>query len=115
MKYTGWVFVNIYNWKTETIDAICGFSKQRASDSNSNSHVSSIVKTAVHTILCHRQVYPPSEYSEYLGYMLNVKPDVFTRKQRYRIPVWVSRHPGLNGYIDDVINATRVQIQKVGR
>lgn len=64
----------------ETIDALCGF-----------------IKTAVHTILCHRQVYPAN---------------VFTRRQRYRVPVWSSRHPGLNVYIDDVLAAVKTQVQR---
>ena len=64
----------------ETIDALCGF-----------------LKTAVHTILCHRQVYPAN---------------VFTRRQRYRVPVWSSRHPGLNAYIDDVLSAVKVQVKR---
>lgn len=64
----------------ETIDTLCGF-----------------IKTAVHTILCHRQVYPAN---------------VFIRRQRYRVPVWSSRHPGLNAYIDDVLAAVKVQIQR---
>ncbi|PWN35830.1 DNA-binding protein [Meira miltonrushii] len=64
----------------ETIDALCGF-----------------IKTAVHTILCHRQVYPAN---------------VFARRQRYRVPVWSSRHPGLNAYIDDVLSAVKVQLQR---
>lgn len=37
---------------------------------------------------------------------------MFARRQRYRVPVWASRHPGLNAYIDDVIAAAKTQIQK---
>jgi hypothetical protein len=65
----------------ETVDVLCGF-----------------VKTAIHTILCHRQVYPAN---------------VFTRRQRYRVPVWASRHPGLTAYIDEVVAATKIQVEKV--
>ena len=53
---------------------------------------------ALHSILCFRGVYPAS---------------VFSRKQSYSVPVWASRHPGLNEYIDDIIAAARVQILKV--
>lgn len=59
---------------------------------------------AVAITCCMSHLTPPSKTS-----------DVFTRRQRYRVPVWASRHPGLTAYIDEVVDAAKVQIEKVGR
>lgn len=48
------------------------------------------IEVAIHNILYVRQVYPV---------------EVFTRRKKYDVPVWRSRHPELNEYISGAVNA----------
>eukprot|EP00656_Telonema_subtile_P014176 TRINITY_DN17228_c0_g1_i3.p1 TRINITY_DN17228_c0_g1~~TRINITY_DN17228_c0_g1_i3.p1 ORF type:complete len:106 (+),score=24.72 TRINITY_DN17228_c0_g1_i3:75-392(+) len=56
------------------------------------------LEVAFHTILFSRQIYPK---------------EVFEKRKRYGIPVWMSRHPELNQYISDFIQSTRPWLQQV--
>eukprot|EP00903_Cladosiphon_okamuranus_P017527 g16142.t1 len=50
------------------------------------------LETAVHSLLHARRLYPP---------------DIFERRRKYGVPVWMSRHPELNSYIYEVLLRTR--------
>ncbi|KAI8921577.1 DNA-binding protein [Entophlyctis helioformis] len=50
------------------------------------------MEVAMHFILHARQVYPQ---------------ETFQRAVKYGVPVWISRHPELKGYIQDVVDSIR--------
>ncbi|CAN0369266.1 unnamed protein product, partial [Scytosiphon promiscuus] len=45
------------------------------------------LEAAIHTLLQSRRAYPQ---------------DIFERRRKYGVPVWMSRHPELNTYIYQV-------------
>lgn len=47
------------------------------------------VEVVIHTILCIRQVYPPTS---------------FTRRRAHGVPVYQSRHPQVRAYIAEVVS-----------
>lgn len=57
--------------------------------------ISQFLESAFHTILHLRRVYPP---------------EVFRLHRLYQIPVYRSRHPGLNEYLDGVIKSIREEL-----
>ncbi|KAF8516747.1 DNA-binding protein [Hysterangium stoloniferum] len=52
------------------------------------------LEVAIHNILYVRQIYPP---------------DLFSRRKKYDVPVWRSRHPELNAYISGAVKAGTVE------
>eukprot|EP00752_Nemacystus_decipiens_P003786 g3486.t1 len=50
------------------------------------------LEAAVHSLLHARRLYPP---------------DIFERRRKYGVPVWMSRHPELNSYIHEVLLRAR--------
>ncbi|CAN0564148.1 unnamed protein product, partial [Ectocarpus sp. 12 AP-2014] len=45
------------------------------------------LEAATHSLLHSRRAYPQ---------------DIFERRRKYGVPVWMSRHPELNAYISEV-------------
>ncbi|WWD18736.1 hypothetical protein CI109_103190 [Kwoniella shandongensis] len=58
--------------------------------------ITSFLEISLHTILCIRQVYPPS---------------TFTRRRAHSCPVYQSRHPLVRSYISEVISSISPEIQ----
>lgn len=55
------------------------------------------LQVAFHTILFARQIYPR---------------EVFEKRRQYGLPVWMSRHPDLNKYINDFIHSLRPLLEQ---
>ncbi|CAO1634094.1 unnamed protein product [Parajaminaea phylloscopi] len=53
------------------------------------------VECSIHTILHLRRVYPP---------------EVFRLHRLYQVPVYRSRHPGLNEYLDGIVKSLRAEV-----
>ncbi|WVQ84363.1 hypothetical protein IAT38_006515 [Cryptococcus sp. DSM 104549] len=59
--------------------------------------ITSFLEIALHTILCIRNIYPPS---------------TFTRRRAHSVPVYQSRHPSVRAYISQVIAAISPEIHQ---
>ncbi|WFD32536.1 DNA-directed DNA polymerase [Malassezia sp. CBS 17886] len=68
------------------------------------------VECAIHTILCVRGVYPSSTICARKDAYAT---DVFERRLRHGVPIFQSRHPGLNEYIASAIRAVASELQAV--
>ncbi|UZJ52312.1 hypothetical protein CBS101457_001632 [Exobasidium rhododendri] len=83
----------------ETIEVLCGFGK------------SAILSELIEREQGLRQWHLHCIYQSRLPY-IQYSAIVKSTLLRYRVPVWASRHPGLTSYIDEVLSAAKVQMEK---
>ncbi|KAJ3347978.1 MAD2 mitotic arrest deficient-like 2 [Entophlyctis luteolus] len=73
------------------------------------------VEAAVHTILLQRRVYPEGSTAVPVRRLTRSNSELFTRCRIYDLAVRKSRHPLLNGYINDFLMSVRPDLRMVFR